>query len=147
MNTEVEEKRARLLAELAALDESTAVQSVLARHETGLVKAATGGAKPFYLNRRRSAMFLEASYGAKISPDTLAKMAVSGTGPPFRRLGPHVVYEPSDLSSWAESRLSAKVHSTSGLPPADPFRKRPGRPRMNFRAPRSRSSTMDPEAA
>jgi hypothetical protein len=142
MNTEIEEKRTRLLAELAALDESTAVQGVLARHETGIVKAATGGAKPFYLSRRRAAMFLEAAYGAKISNATLAGMAVRGNGPAYRKLGHHVVYDPVDLTAWAESRLSARVHSTSGLAPSDPFRKRPGRPRMSFGAPRSRPSTV-----
>jgi hypothetical protein len=90
---------------------------------------------PFYLSRRRAAMFLEATYGARISPNTLAKMAVRGNGPPFRHLSRHVVYEPADLTAWAESRLSAKVHSTSGLAPADPFRRRPGRPRMKFSPP------------
>jgi hypothetical protein len=91
--------------------------------------------KPFYLSRRRAALFLEGAYGARISPDTLAKMAVRGNGPPFRKLGQHVVYEPADLTAWAESRLSAKVHSTSGLAPSDPFRRRPGRPRMRFGTP------------
>jgi hypothetical protein len=98
--------------------------------------------KPFYLNRRRAAMFLEGAYGARISPDTLAKMATRGNGPPFRRLGHFVVYEPADLTAWAESRLTPKVHSTSGLAPADPFRRRPGRPRMKFGSP-----TPPPEAA
>jgi hypothetical protein len=125
MNTEVEEKRARLLAELAALDEPS--------------KAAATGApvvgKPFYLSRRRAAMFLEATYGARISNATLAGMAVRGNGPAFHKLGHHVVYEPADLTAWAEARLSAKVHSTSGLAPSDPFRRRPGRPRMKFGAP------------
>jgi hypothetical protein len=121
MNTDIEEKRARLLAELAALDEQTPM--------------AAPSRKPMYLSRRRAAMYLEAAYGARISNATLAKMAVQGDGPPYRHLVHHVVYDPDDLTAWAEARLSAKLHSTSGLAPSDPFRKRPGRPRMKFGAP------------
>jgi len=88
--------------------------------------------KPFFLNRRQAAVFIEATYGARITVGTLAKMAVAGTGPAFRRFGRASVYEIDDLNTWAKARLSARVHSTSGLNPRDPFRKRPGRPRKPF---------------
>jgi hypothetical protein len=88
--------------------------------------------RPFFLSRRKAALYLETTFGARCSPNTLAKMAVAGTGPPFRLLGRFAVYDPADLDSWAQGRLSAKVHSTSGLAPRDPFRKRPGRPRKPF---------------
>jgi hypothetical protein len=88
--------------------------------------------KAFFLSRRKAALYLEVTYGARCSVSTLSKMAVKGDGPPFRHLGRFVVCEIEDIDSWAQSRLSAKVHSTSGLPPRDPFRKRPDRPRKPF---------------
>lgn len=88
--------------------------------------------KAFLLSRRKTALYIETTYGARCSVSTLAKMAVSGAGPAFRHLGRFVVYELEDIDSWARGRLSAKVHSTAALPPRDPFRKRPGRPRKPF---------------
>jgi hypothetical protein len=85
-----------------------------------------------WLNRRKAALYLEARYGAKIAPATLAKMAVRGNGPPFAYMGPYCVYTPEYLDAWAESRLSAKVSSTAGRNnPRDPFRRR-GRPKSPF---------------
>ncbi|MBF0179795.1 MAG: helix-turn-helix domain-containing protein [Magnetococcales bacterium] len=45
-----------------------------------------------------------------IGVSTLEKMALTGGGPRFIKLGKTVVYDPHDLDSWLESR---KVFSTS----------------------------------
>jgi hypothetical protein len=100
-----------------------------------------------WLNRRKAALYLEAKYGAKIAPATLAKMAVRGNGPAFSYMGKFCVYEPADLDVWAQSRLSEKVHSTAGRNhPGDPFRRR-GRPKSPFvrdESVRAKETAADP---
>jgi hypothetical protein len=83
-----------------------------------------------WLDRRRASAYIVAKYAARVSAATLAKLAVSGSGPPFAYQGRYAVYEPEDLDVWALSRLSEKVHATSGRP-RDPFRRR-GRPKSPF---------------
>lgn len=87
----------------------------------------------FFLNRAKAALYVETKYGARVSPDTLAKMAVYGNGPPYRLIGRTAVYEPADLDTWAQARLSAKMHSTAANP-RDPFRRKPGRSRKPIEA-------------
>ncbi len=41
---------------------------------------------------------------------TLAKLRLTGNGPPYCKLGRRVVYRPEDLAAWLESRLA---HNTS----------------------------------
>ena len=88
-----------------------------------------------WLNRRKASLWLQAKYGMRCSPATLAKKAVRGNGPVFAYMGPLCVYTPEDLDSWAQSQLSEKVHSTAGRAnsPRDPFRRR-GRPRRTAAA-------------
>jgi hypothetical protein len=68
----------------------------------------------YFLRTPEAAAFLQARYriGAARS---LAKWRVTGEGPPFRRLQRIVLYDPDDLVSWAEARLSAPLHSTSEI--------------------------------
>jgi hypothetical protein len=73
--------------------------------------------RPFSKGRGDAEQYIRTTYDVKCSPGTLAKMAVDGTGPAFRRWGHAVVYEVDDLDSWAQARLSPKVHSTAGLAP------------------------------
>lgn len=35
-----------------------------------------------------------------LSPSTLAKMRLSGDGPPYAKLGRRVVYRPEDIEAW-----------------------------------------------
>ena len=70
-----------------------------------------------WLNRRKASLWLQAKYGMRCSPATLAKKAVRGNGPVFAYMGSLRVYTPEDLDAWAQSRLSAKVHSTAGRAP------------------------------
>jgi hypothetical protein len=67
------------------------------------------------LRRHQASRYLEEVHGIKRSPKTLAKYAVLGGGPPFRKDGKTPLYAPPDLDAYAESRLSKLVHSTSEL--------------------------------
>lgn len=67
-----------------------------------------------YLRRAEAAEYLQARYGA-YKAQTLAKLAVQGSGPSFRKMGAFTYYLPSDLDAWAASRMSAPVKSTTEL--------------------------------
>lgn len=67
-----------------------------------------------YLRRNKAAEYLQDHYGA-YTTETLAKLAVVGGGPRFRRLGRFPVYTQRDLDNWARSRMSPLVSSTSEL--------------------------------
>jgi hypothetical protein len=54
---------------------------------------------PQYLNNDQAAAFL------KLSPRTLEKLRVLGTGPRFRKFGRRVVYDTADLVSWSNERV------------------------------------------
>jgi hypothetical protein len=75
------------------------------------------GSRP-RLRRSEASRYLEEAHGVKRSPKTLAKDAVVGGGPPFRKDGNTPLYAPSDLDAWVEGRLSKLVHSTAELRPA-----------------------------
>jgi hypothetical protein len=64
------------------------------------------------LTRRNAAAALTAA-GYPVARATLATRASRGGGPPYRRFGRVPLYRWADLVDWAESRLSAPVHSTS----------------------------------
>lgn len=74
--------------------------------------------KKLYLTRIEAAAFL-AELGFPATRSGLAKVACLGTGPAFRKFGARTLYDPSDLISWAESRLSPPVTSTSQLDQQD----------------------------
>ncbi len=67
-----------------------------------------------YLSRAQAAEYLQERYGA-YTKQTLAKMAVDGTGPKFRRMGAFTYYLESDLDEWVAERMSAPVKSTTEL--------------------------------
>ncbi len=67
-----------------------------------------------YLRREQAAAYLQKRVGA-YTTDTLAKMAVVGGGPKFRRIGRIPLYTVADLEDWLSSRLSPPVASTSEL--------------------------------
>ena len=66
--------------------------------------AAPSGAR--YLTNEEAASFL------RLSPRTLEKKRVEGSGPRYRKLGRRVLYAVSDLESWADAR---GFEMTSGL--------------------------------
>jgi hypothetical protein len=65
-----------------------------------------------YVNRTELAELLTLQ-GYKVSPKTLAKYAVIGGGPLFRKFGNRPLYTAEDGLNWAESKLSPPMTSTS----------------------------------
>ena len=59
-----------------------------------------------YLNTVEAAKYL------RLSPRTLENMRLTGEGPVYRKHGRLVVYHPTDLVAWSESR---KQESTSDV--------------------------------
>lgn len=71
---------------------------------------------PERLFRREEAAEYLQGRGAPITRQALAKMAVIGGGPLFRKLGKFPLYAPGDLDAWITEKLSAPVRSTAELP-------------------------------
>jgi hypothetical protein len=79
-------------------------------------KVNTNSLGPLRLLRRaEAAEYIREKWGYPCSPRTLAKYAVTGAGPPFRKAGPYPLYHPHDLDSFVRSKLSDLVTSTSTL--------------------------------
>lgn len=64
------------------------------------------------VDRREAARRLT-SEGFPISAATLAKLAVTGGGCPYRIWNGRATYDVGELRSWAESKLGAPVRSTA----------------------------------
>src|SRR5215475_963837 len=67
------------------------------------------------LRRAEAAEHIQQKWGYPCSPRTLAKYAVIGGGPPFRKAGRYPLYHPEDLDGWVGRKLSNPVTSTSEL--------------------------------
>ena len=67
------------------------------------------------LRRAEAARYVYDRWGYPCSPKTLAKYAVIGGGPPFRKAGRYPLYHPDDLNVWVDGKLSDLVTSTSAL--------------------------------
>ena len=65
--------------------------------------------------RTEAADFVTESFGIPCSPKTLAKLAVLGGGPVFRKAGRFPLYAAGDLHAWAKGKLGPPVKSTSEL--------------------------------
>jgi hypothetical protein len=50
------------------------------------------------------------------APGTLAKLAVTGGGPPFRRIGRIPLYAPGDLDAWVASKLTPPTSQAADKP-------------------------------
>lgn len=70
--------------------------------------------QPTYLTRKSAAEYLRARYGQG-AVQTLAKYAVLGGGPSFRKMGRAVLYITADLDAWAMAKISGPVKTTSQL--------------------------------
>jgi hypothetical protein len=66
------------------------------------------------LRRKAASDYLREIHGLERAPSTLAKLAVIGGGPVFRRAGRIPLYSPDDLDCWAESLLSAHTFDFGG---------------------------------
>ena len=67
------------------------------------------------LRRSDAARYVVETWGLPLSPKTLAKLAVVGGGPRFRKASRFPMYEVTSLDDWVRSKLSPAVSSTSEL--------------------------------
>ena len=65
------------------------------------------------LRRKAASQYLHETHGLERAPSTLAKLAVIGGGPIFRRINRVPLYSTDDLDGWVASKLSAPMRSTS----------------------------------
>ena len=75
----------------------------------------TGSRKPRYRRRVDAAAYVREEHGLPCSPAWLAKLAVVGGGPTYRKAGRTPLYADDDLDVWAESRLGPPMRSSSDL--------------------------------
>lgn len=65
------------------------------------------------LRRAQACCYLKNTWGIERSPSTLAKYAVSGSGPRYQLEGRTPLYPTFELDEWAKGRLSALKRSSS----------------------------------
>lgn len=71
---------------------------------------------PPRLKRIEASAYLMCRHGISRTPGTLAKLAVVGGGPSFRKVGARtVLYDVDALDTWAAALLGPVVNSTSEL--------------------------------
>jgi hypothetical protein len=75
--------------------------------------ATTSRHWPTRMRRKLASEYLFEEHGVSLSPATLAKLAVVGGSPPFRKDGPFPLYERKDLDTFATVRLGTLRTSTS----------------------------------
>jgi hypothetical protein len=68
-----------------------------------------------YLSRKEASQYLHSVWSLRRSVAYLAKLAVVGGGPPFRKGGRVPLYTTDDLDSWAQSKIGPLVRSTSEI--------------------------------
>jgi len=67
------------------------------------------------LRRDEASRYLNDGWGISRTQKTLAKLAVTGGGPAFRKDGRFPLYETDALDEWARAQLSEQVYSTAEL--------------------------------
>ena len=68
-----------------------------------------------YLNRKSASEHLLSTWGLRRSPNYLAKLAVTGGGPAFRKANRVPLYTIEDLDAWASDLIGPRIRSTSEL--------------------------------
>ena len=74
-------------------------------------KAKTMSIRP--LRRDEASDYLLNNYGISRTRATLAKLAVIGGGPKFRKAGHAVLYQTEDLDAWAQALLTPPAATTA----------------------------------
>ena len=82
--------------------------ALLAANSTSETGTATN-----YFRRDSAATYVRDTYGMPCSSQWLAKLAVIGGGPAYRKAGRIPIYEQAALDEWANGRLSKPVRSTA----------------------------------
>lgn len=67
-----------------------------------------------YLRRKQAADYIRDQWGMPCSTKWLAKLAVVGGGPVFRKAGRYPMYPPAGLDDWVEKRMGSPRTNTSG---------------------------------
>lgn len=70
-----------------------------------------------YLARADAALYVRNTYAFPCSRQWLAKLAVVGGGPVYRKAGRTPLYAPGDLDEWASARIGSPQRSTSEVAP------------------------------
>jgi hypothetical protein len=70
---------------------------------------------PVYMRRHDAANYLQQKWGKPCATSTLAKLAVVGGGPPYRKAGRTPLYTAEDLDLWAVSRIGGPQRSTADV--------------------------------
>jgi hypothetical protein len=84
------------------------------------------------LRRAEAAKYIQEKWGYPCSPKTLAKYAVIGGGPVFRRAGRFPLHSMADLDDWVASKLGPPMRSTSdGALPSDRAQRSEGAARQD----------------
>ena len=65
------------------------------------------------LRRKEASKYLKDTWGVDRAPSTLAKLAVVGGGPQFRKAARTPLYSSDDLDTWVASILSEPIQSNS----------------------------------
>lgn len=68
---------------------------------------------PRYFRRDAAARYVRETWGLPCSTRWLAKLAVVGGGPIYRKAGRTPIYAPADLDAWAQARIGAPQKSSS----------------------------------
>jgi hypothetical protein len=68
-----------------------------------------------YLRRDQAATYIQETCGFPCSRQWLAKLAVTGGGPAFRKASRFPLYDRADLDDWARNRIGQRVRSTAEL--------------------------------
>jgi len=68
---------------------------------------------PSRMRRKVASEYLLTVHGVSLSPATLAKLAVLGGGPAYRKDGPFPIYDQPVLDDYALARLGPLRSSTS----------------------------------
>jgi hypothetical protein len=88
------------------------------RHDTRVVADCRSEQPPSperRVRRKEAARYLADVWGIPMSPKTLAKLAVTGGGPLYRKAGRVPLYEVTALDEFARLKLSPLLSSTSEL--------------------------------
>ena len=67
------------------------------------------------LRRKEASAYLRDEWGIIRTPNTLAKLATIGGGPPFEKDGRFPLHTEEGLDEWARAQLSPVVRSTAEL--------------------------------
>lgn len=69
-----------------------------------------------FFRRSDAARYIQTTFGFPCSRQWLAKLAVTGGGPVYRKAGRTPIYAPADLDAWASARIGEPRRSTSDGP-------------------------------